>query len=116
MAELEELSAYLESKGHTPFILGRDIQKWEHHKGPKIKTLLDIFRHIQGKDMLLVFINSGVHSNGIPFEVLFARLFGLKIILNVKKGIKAPKLKILSDSYNEFDSIDNLKSILNTQL
>ena len=80
-SELQALSEYLLQKGHKPFILGRDVQKWQEHGYSKVKTFVDIVKHVGKNQVLLVYINSDARSNGIPVEFALSRLLGLKTIV-----------------------------------
>lgn len=105
---LEKISIKLKELGHTPFILGRDVQKWALHGYSKISTTVEIFKNIRNQDMVFVYVNSPVHTNGIPVEITLAKLMGHKVISTVQKGIKPMLLDKISNKFTYFEDIDDL--------
>jgi hypothetical protein len=110
-SDLQELSDYFESVGHKAFILGRDVQKWKNHQYSKITTTLDIVKNIGKYNTLFVYYNSNVHTNGMPVEIVLARLFGLKIIFARLKGLRKSRMEIFANKVVEFTSLEDLKNI-----
>jgi len=106
--ELQRLSDHFEDLGHKAFILGRDVQKWQNHQYSKITTTLDIIKNIGKYDTLFAYINSGVHTNGMPVEIALAKLNGLKVILARQKDIKAGLLEKFANKVVVYDTVEEL--------
>jgi hypothetical protein len=108
-SELQQLSDSFESIGHKVFILGRDVQKWESHRYSKISTTLQIIKNLKGKDMLFVYLNSKVHSNGLPVEILLAKLYGLQIVIAKHSSITGGLFAKFANKVIDYTDINDLK-------
>lgn len=78
--KLEQLSSILTKLGHQTFIMGRDAQNWTKENNSSIKTIALIFKYLNNYETVLAFIDSKVSSLGMAFEIIYAKLFGKKII------------------------------------
>ena len=107
--DLQDISSYLDALGHESFILGRDVQNWAKHTS-KVSTTLEILRNIRKYDVLFAYVNSNVHSNGIPVEFAFAKLFGLKVIIARQKDLKKDLLENFANAVILFSDLNDLKA------
>ena len=109
--ELLEVSGILESLGHETFMLARDIQNW-NNKGHSLHSRFSIpAKEIRKSDGIFVYINSGVLSLGLLFEIHWAKLLGKKINLAMKEGIKSYYLHKLANqnviTFSDFADLRN---------
>ncbi len=111
--ELLEVSEILESLGHETFLLARDVQNW-NNKGHSLHSRITIpAKEIRGSDGVFVYLNSNVLSPGLLFEIHWAKLFGKKIILAIKEGIKSHYLpRLASQKAIVFKDFADLKGQL----
>ncbi|OGC47710.1 hypothetical protein A2886_02990 [candidate division WWE3 bacterium RIFCSPHIGHO2_01_FULL_42_13] len=109
--ELLEVSDILESFGHETFLLARDVQNW-NNKGHSLHSRFSIpAREIRKADGIFVYLNSSVLSPGLLFEIHWAKLFGKKIILAIKEGVRSSYLhKLASEKAIVFKNFAELKA------
>lgn len=107
--ELQDISDTLSSLGHNVFILGRDVQEWKSHRHSKFSTLKDIINNIGKHNVLFVYLNSDVHSNGIPVEFALAKIYNLATIVARKNTIKRSAYEKLADKSFVFNDISDLE-------
>jgi hypothetical protein len=108
--ELEELADIFAKNGHQVFLLGRDIQHWNHNAQSKWSTFVEIWKNIKKYKTLFVYNDSNVHSNGLPLELILAKIFGLQILYSVKKGINNRFYELFANSRIEFTDFADLKN------
>ncbi|MBI2414623.1 hypothetical protein HYV31_02150 [candidate division WWE3 bacterium] len=115
--ELIIFAKLLEKSGHSTFMLGRDVQKWDNtnHSLPH-KTMI-ITKNIKKSDAIVAFVTSDVFSKGLIFEFVFARLIGKRVFLVTKREYLTSFLKMFSTKvilYKEPDELEAaLKCIIN---
>jgi hypothetical protein len=80
-SQLFNLSDQINQKGHTAFILGRDIQDWGNHKLSTNKTLKTMFKEVKKSDIVICLINSRCFSPGLTFELFCAKMLGKKVVM-----------------------------------
>ena len=83
---LELISGAITALEHSPFVLGRDIQRWHATASSVYKTIPHIIVNILKSDLVFAFINSEVKSHGLSFELFCAKLFGKPIVLAKRTG------------------------------
>jgi hypothetical protein len=88
ISQLEELANSLEEKGHSTFVLGRDVQGWGKKSLHSLKKISTIIQNLKKADLVLALVTSDVHSNGLFFEMLVAKLLGKKTKVASKKGLE----------------------------
>ena len=67
-----ELAEHINTKGHTTFVLGRDIQDWHSSPFPMIKTLPHVFKNMLMSDCLISLITDNSSSTGLLVENILA--------------------------------------------
>ena len=106
--DLLKFSDILENKGHTTFMLGRDVQNWNNKAHPVHSKLAKMIKELKEADALYAYINSTVYSSVLLFEITVAKLLGKKIVIALKEGLKAPYFNFLADEVVYFEKLDDL--------
>jgi hypothetical protein len=109
--EIQSVSIILEGKGHSTFILGRDLQKWKDytHKMPhKMRTILS---ELKKSDCVFAYINAPVFSRGLLFELVFARLFGKKVMIAVRESVGSSIYDKFADKVITYKRLGDLDDI-----
>lgn len=106
---LNLLADKVESIGHTTFMLGRDIKRWEHVYFASIKLLPVTIKNMFKSDKFLVLVPTNDFSKGLFIELILATLFGKKKIGIEYQDGKLNKLRpffnkiVKCDDINQFD-------------
>jgi len=114
--ELEQLSSMLNDLGHETFIFDRDVKNWQSIDIPREESSKMVFTTLKECDGVIAYVNHNDPSEGMAMEAGYAKALNKKILLAVKKGTDSPRVKSVSDSYVEFDDLEDLKDKLNTYL
>lgn len=107
--QLKVLADIIRSTRNKTFLLIRDVKKWGHDHSSFFQTVPQICFNIFKSDVVFVFISSEVKSSGMEFEILCARLFGKKVIVAVKDGIKTRFRNSKNTNVFVFKSLDDLE-------
>jgi hypothetical protein len=110
--ELLEVSKILKSLGHATFILGRDVQNWNNRVHPIHSKMKRMVAEIKDSECVFAYLNSNVNSFGLLFELHIAKLFGKRIVIASKKGIKVSYLKLLASTHVVFEDFSDLREQL----
>jgi len=111
-SELLKVSDILEEFGHSTFMLGRDVQNWDNTVHPIHSKLAKMQREIRNAEGFFAYINSNSISPGLFIEIHIAKLFGKKIIIAAKEGIKTPYFSLLASKTIPFSDFDDLRNKL----
>ncbi len=109
--EIQSVSIILESKGHTTFILGRDLQKWKDYTHKMHHKMRTILTELRKADCVFAYINAPVFSRGLLFELVFAKIFGKKIIVAVRESVGDSIYNKFADkviTYKRLGDLDNI--------
>lgn len=115
-SDLQAIADLIDSMGNKAFILGRDVQKWDLHQSSRLSSFFDIITHVGKHDVLFVFFDTKVHTNGLYLECILAKLHGLKVILAKKEGLNASILEKIAHTKIEFKDLADLLSKVETVL
>jgi hypothetical protein len=113
IANLALISQYVEAKGYIPFILGRDVHRWNCSSTPVWKTVPLIFWNILKSSKVLVYVDSEVKSFGLATEIACSILLRKKIYLLINKGLKENLLRSLATQVVEFENLSDSFTSLN---
>lgn len=102
------LSDRVHSLGHKTFILERDVYDWCHDYSNLPKSIRSIIKNMKKSDVLLAFVDCDERSIGLLFESLCAKVFGKKVVVAVRKGLKGLPFKNFANEIVEFDSHEEL--------
>ncbi len=105
---LEQIGNILKDMGHNTFILNRDAQSWGRKHISLWKNVFTILNNLKKSDIILAIVNSDVKSKGLNFEIMFAKLFGKKIVCAKEKNIKNSNMKICKNTF-EFEDIKDFE-------
>jgi len=114
ITDLNTLSDSLKKAGYNTFILGRDVQKWSQSSSSLVTTIPQIIVNIIKSDVVFAYVNTCVKSNGLPFELFFAKLIGKKIVYAVKNDLDYSQLGISVKNEIKFSDINDLAGKLST--
>jgi nucleoside 2-deoxyribosyltransferase len=90
----------------------KDIKKWRDVDIPRDESSPIVFKQLKECDFVIAYVNHSQPSEGIHLEAGYAKALNKKIILCVKKGEHAGRLKPISDVYIEFSDFDDLEDQL----
>lgn len=104
---LAKVSDEITSLGHKTFILGRDLFQWKHHSSPS-KSIAPIIKNMRKNDVFLAVVECESKSHGLFLESFFARIFGKRMVLAVKKGVSPKPFSYFSHNIIEFENYEDL--------
>ena len=108
---VQTVAELLEKRGHTTYVLGRDLQKWKDFTHPMHHKMRTIISEIRKADLVFAYVNSDVFSKGLLYELTFAKLFGKRVIMAVKEGVKRPTLSFLANKVVRYASEEDLDEL-----
>ena len=106
---LESISQTLAQLGHTTFILGRDVQKWDKHSISTVHNLKTIFKNLKKSSCIVGFIDADDLSLGLTMEYLAARALRKKIITLIKDDLNDNLYTKRSNAVIHFKNLEDLK-------
>ena len=109
--KIQELSRVIEdSTGWKTFAFFRDVQKWQVGVMSIQEVVTKAMESIKECDAIIA--ESSEKSNGVYFEVGYAKALGKKVIIIHKKGTEANFLESSADIKIEYDDLEDLKKKL----
>lgn len=115
--ELEQLSTMISCMdGYETFIFDKDIKKWRDVDIPREQASPIVFKELKECGAVIAYINHSEPSEGMHLEAGYAKALGKKIILCLKKGESAGRLKPISDVFIEFGDFKDLETQLTSYL
>jgi nucleoside 2-deoxyribosyltransferase len=104
----------LRKRGYTVFCSIEREEKYQASKYTVKQIMDDAIQELDKAELLFVFNNSDVRSEGMLIEMGYALAKGLPIVLAARKGININSSKGIANTLMEFESIEDLVSQIST--
>lgn len=105
------MAIILEGKGHSTYILGRDLQKWQDFTHPMMHKMRTIAGRIKSADAVFAYVNSSVFSKGLLMEMVFAKLFGKPIVMAVRHSVKPSFIEKFANRILRYSNVNEIEKV-----
>ena len=108
--EIQTVAIILGSKGHSTYILSRDLQNWQDFTHPMSHKMRVIFNEVKNSDAVFAFINSSVFSKGLLVELITAKILRKPVYMAVRKSIKPSFIEKFANKIFRYSNVNELET------
>jgi len=113
---IEHVNTILTKEGHTPFNFFGDVENWEKKEYLPGEVMRKAFENIKESDALVALLENPEPSEGMLLEIGYALALKKKVIILQQKNIIQPSLTSLATKVIPFQSIQDLDTIIGSDL